>query len=45
MGVHRESFKRYVEVGRVVLLSKGENKNKLAVIEPGTYNTASELAC
>lgn len=32
MGVHRESFKRYVEVGRVVLLSKGENKNKLAVI-------------
>lgn len=28
----RESFKRYVEVGRVVLLLNGENKNKIAVI-------------
>ncbi|WFD37857.1 uncharacterized protein MJAP1_000804 [Malassezia japonica] len=28
----QESFKRYVEVGRVVLLNNGENKNKIAVI-------------
>ncbi|WFC99871.1 hypothetical protein MYAM1_002617 [Malassezia yamatoensis] len=28
----RQSFKRYVEVGRVVLLLNGENKNKIAVI-------------
>lgn len=32
MGVQRVSFKRYVEVGRVILVSKGENQGKLATI-------------
>ncbi|PKI82489.1 hypothetical protein MVES1_003423 [Malassezia vespertilionis] len=31
MGI-QESFKRYVEVGRVVLINTGEHKHKLAVI-------------
>jgi len=32
MGAQNESFKRYVEVGRVVLLHGGANDRKLAVI-------------
>ncbi|PWN48950.1 putative RPL14B-ribosomal protein [Violaceomyces palustris] len=32
MGAQRESFKRYVEVGRVVLLNAGPSEGKLAVI-------------
>lgn len=32
MSVQHVSFKRYVEVGRVVLITKGDNKNKLATI-------------
>lgn len=30
--VNTEAFKRYVEVGRVVLLNGGESEGKLAVI-------------
>ena len=30
--VNREAFKRYVEVGRVVLVNKGQGEGKLAVI-------------
>jgi len=32
MGNQRVSFKRYVEVGRVVLVSNDESKNNLATI-------------
>ena len=32
MGAQRMSFKRYVEVGRIVLISNGESKGKIATI-------------
>ena len=32
MGNQRVSFKRYVEVGRIVLISNGESKGKIATI-------------
>lgn len=32
MSGRQEAFKRYVEVGRVVLINKGESEGKLAVI-------------
>lgn len=32
MSAAQEAFKRYVEVGRVVLINQGESEGKLAVI-------------
>ncbi|KAK0532361.1 hypothetical protein OC834_002633 [Tilletia horrida] len=44
--VNTESFKRYVEVGRVALLNKGESAGQLAVIvEIIDHNRVSLLQC